>query len=226
MGTARAKMATHEVQRATRGRECNGDEIADQFGTQHCPSAGNVAGCRRRRRRVLLTTKCRRPIDHGSRARWTASSGHALARLDVGLLIACGSEDAHRCGSPPVDCLGGACLNGECLAWRLTTSPDFPTALTVDGDDIDWVTQSGDLFSVSKAGGPSTDIMHVTRYAVAVAASPSSIYVGSSPESRSGHACFRARDQINEARWHLHIAFVFLGMRPSRALGRWQRCLE
>ncbi len=97
----------------------------------------------------------------------------------LGFVIACGSEDAHRCGSPPVDCLGGACLNGQCSAWRLTTSPDFPTALTVDGDDIDWVTQSGELFSVSKAGGPSTDVMHVTGYAVAVAASPSSIYVGS-----------------------------------------------
>ena len=66
------------------------------------------------------------------------------------------------------------------LPSRVAESADFPLALAVDGDDLVWTTQSGDLFSAPKSGGAASLVAHVVDdEAWALAVAPSSFYIGS-----------------------------------------------
>jgi hypothetical protein len=102
-----------------------------------------------------------------------------------------GTDASGACGTPAKDCLGGACVSGQCQPVMLAAGQNHPNAIVLDGTTLYWVnvgnhiggtavcdgtSASGSVMSIPTTGGTATPIATNQTCPAALAVEPTALY--------------------------------------------------
>ncbi len=102
-----------------------------------------------------------RPNDEGGGTTDASEASATDAAADVVVVHPCTStfNDSFNCGTCGHDCLGGACLAGQCQPVVITTEPGQPMAIALDTTHVYWTNAiTGDVRRAPITGGPAETI--------------------------------------------------------------------
>jgi hypothetical protein len=140
-------------------------------------------------------------------------TGHVVD--DVGVLADDGTADvADGCGSTHKDCLGGACVNGQCQPVTLATGPAFTTLchLALDAASVYCAGyDSGTISKVGKSGGALVVLATKQNFPEAIAVRAGEVYWTELQSNDLGHTGATGGAVEHFRQLSNTHAFVFVG---------------